>query len=132
MIAIGQGEHGYRLPPVPPYYDGRLRRLPRWAKMWTKRPVLFSYRETVYRVISSGSHNNTPERARWSFLTRSERRVGMMVEYVRAVPAEEKPLALSGRDLRDFAESLSAVQAQGVLFTPDVLAQAMHVKWYRQ
>lgn len=140
-LAIGVGEHGYRLPPRHELYSGPLRRLPRWAKMWTKRKVLFSYNGVVYRIVLEGSHNNTPERSRWSFMTKRERRscnrkypCGMFVEYVRAVPSEEETIELAGAGtpMKDFAASLMAVQSQGMVFTPDMLRDAKHLKWYRQ
>jgi hypothetical protein len=132
MIAIGHGEHGFRLRPIPPMYSHPWRRLPRWAKMWHRHMVLFSYEECVWRVIFDGSHNNTPERGRWPYMTRKEKRVRMFVEYVRAVRVEVEEAKLSGRTLDELAASLMAVQIQGQMFTPDMLRTAVHIKWWRE
>jgi hypothetical protein len=134
MISLGQGEHGYCLPPHPELYTGRDRRLPKWAKMWTRRDVLFSFEERIWKVISDGSHNNTPERGRWHYLTRSERRIGMLVQFVTAIPVDvsEKRLSKEPRSMGRFAENLMRVQRQGRRFTPDLLRRATHIKWWKQ
>lgn len=132
MMTIGHGEHGYKRRPPPERYSGRLRRLPRWARMYSKRLTLFSYEERLWRVISYGSHNNTPERERWGSMTRKEKRVGMFVEYAVAVPTDVEEVKLeAGGSTTQFVESLMRVQAQGRRFTPDMLRVATHVKWWK-
>jgi hypothetical protein len=130
MIAIGNGQHGFKLPPIPPHYTDRRRKLPRWAKRWSLHAVFFSYEEREWRIVSEGSHNNTPERARWDLLTRREKRIGMFVEYAVAIPVEkpEERLSESYATMPELAESLSRVMQQGCKFTPDMLARATHIK----
>jgi hypothetical protein len=99
--------------------------------MWHLRTVIFSFEERTWRVVADGSHNNTPERTRWDYLTRKERRLGMFVAYAIAIPVEVEEKKLAAGSIEQFAKSLVAVQAQGRKFTPDMLRYATHLKWWK-
>jgi len=109
MFALDYPTYG-RLSPRPEYYDRKELELPAWAEKWTEQRVLFTYEGVVWKIVLSGSHNNTPKRLEF-------------VHYVRAVPFDEptEKLATEGSSITDFASSLKRVQNQGRVFTPDVL-----------
>ena len=106
--------------PRPSMYISTDRKVPAWAKEWTKREVLFEYEGVTWRIVHDGSHNNTPERN-----TGGD---NMFVEYVRAIPRDQKAETLADTPctVATLAESLRAVQSQGVMFTPDMLARARY------
>jgi hypothetical protein len=117
------------LAPYPDYYDSDERILPAWAKAWMKREVLFEYNDTIWKIVSGGTHNNTPERTHKCDgpPCHPHPRRDMFVEYVRAVPygQDVKTLVSAPCSHVDLADSLKQVQSKGRCFTPNMLSRAV-------
>jgi hypothetical protein len=121
---------------MPPMYSGQERTLPSWAK---EHGALFAWDGVVWKVVSHGSHNNTPERAHlcWCNIRATSEpwkcscppRLSMFVEYVQALPVAEEAARLpeAPTSVNDVASALSVIMCQGRRFYPDVLACVMRV-----
>jgi len=113
MLHLERQTYG-RLAPLPEYYKGNELELPTWAEKWTKQQVLFKYKNVIWKIVLSGSHNNTPGRREF-------------VHYIQAVPFDipSEKLTKEGSTLTNLASSLKRVQNQGQVFTPDILKFAI-------